>query len=187
MSGSVLISVFRIGEQTKAEVWCLAPCGLPHSHISWSGKRCSKTSPRSIRRLLVLQKFLRGGLGRLDVIPVFVAAKVALIQFRTVVVYGFVKIIAPAQDAMFMHDKPGHRRDLPFPRASGQGPHRVFEWILRRALLESSVFCVCLCEAEMHILRLQRSSKSRMSGGMLCSSLYPTLSAVHRDPPDLNE
>ena len=68
---------------------------------------------RSIRRLLVLcQKFLRGGSGRLDVSPVFAAAKVVLLQFRTVVVYGFVKIIAPAQDAMFMQDKPDHKRDI---------------------------------------------------------------------------
>ena len=44
--------------------------------------------------------------------PVFAATKVVLLQFRTVVVCGFVKIIAPAQDAMFMHDKPDHRRDI---------------------------------------------------------------------------
>ena len=59
-----------------------------------------------------VQKFLRGGSGRLDASPVFATAKVVLLQLRIVVVCGFVKIIAPAQDAMFMHDKPDHRRDI---------------------------------------------------------------------------
>ena len=44
------------------------------------------TPPAMVKREVLCQKFLRGGSGRLDASPVFAAAKVVLLQFRTVVV-----------------------------------------------------------------------------------------------------
>ena len=81
--------------------------------------------------------------------PVFAAAKVVLLQFRTVVVCGFVKITAPAQDAMFMHDKPDHRRDITHSQCSPQGstwPPRV----TRTPNVLSNVCRVRSCNERVH-------------------------------------
>ena len=109
--------------------------------------------PRSIRRLLVLcQKFLRGGSGRLDVSPVFAAANVVLLQFRTVVVYGFVKIIAPAQDATFMHDKPDHRRDIAVSKGVRPGSSQSVRVDSAMSIaLALSVLCMSLRSQDAHL------------------------------------
>ena len=102
----------------------------------------------------------------------FAAVKFVLLQFRTVVVCGFVKIIAPAQDAMFMHDKPDHRRDTSVSEGVRPGSQQSVRVDSAMSVaLALSVLCT-LRGQDAH-LQVQRSSKSGIFGGMLCSSLHP--------------
>ena len=103
----------------------------------------------------------------------FAAAKVVLLQLRIVVVCRFVKIIAPAPDAMFTHDKTNDKRDI----AVSEGVRQASPQIVRVGSAMKidqavSVLCMSLRGQHAHLQVATRSSMSGMFGGMLCSSLH---------------
>ena len=117
----------------------------------------------------------------------FAAAKVVLLQFRIVVVCGFLKIIAPAQDAMFMHDKPDHRRDIAV--SEGVRPSSPQSVRVDSAMNIAPALSVLCTSLRGQVAHLQVATLLQVQDVWwdAVQFIAPTLSAVHKDPPGLHE